>query len=443
MDISFTHLGLGVPDILLPASPIDLTKWATIACDQHTSEQEYWTKVEDIVGENPSTYHIVYPEIYLHAPDEAERIAAIQDTMDAYLADGVIAPIGPGFILIERTLPDERTRTGLVAALDLEAYDFSENARSLIRPTEDTIVDRIPPRLRIREGASLEIPHIMVLMDDPDKSVLEPLLSQRDRLSLVYDTDLMLGGGHIRGYHIREGKYLSQIENALSSLLAKKKAQYGDPLLFAMGDGNHSLATAQAYWDTIKKDLGPAEKETHPARYALVEIQNIHDAGIHFEPIHRVMFSVNPKAFRDALFSFYQDANCRVQTDTIPVSDMQERVIPPADNSAHSVILLHGGQCELVTVSPGLHYLPAGTIQRFLDAYLSENKKIKIDYIHGKTSLAALAQKPDTVGIYLPPVPKHSFFDTIVTEGVMPQKTFSMGEAAEKRYYMECRRIQP
>lgn len=443
MDISFTHLGLGVPDILLPDPRIDLAKWATIACDQYTSEQEYWTNVEEIVGECPSTYHIVYPEIYLHAPDEDKRIAAIQDTMDAYLADGVIAPIGPGFILVERTLADGRTRTGLVAALDLEAYDFSENSRSLIRPTEGTIVDRIPPRLRIREGACLEIPHIMVLLDDPDASVLEPLMAQKDDLPLVYDTGLMLGGGHIRGYHIREERWLSRIENTLTALWEKKKVQYGDPLLFAMGDGNHSLATAQAYWDNVKKDLNPAERDNHPARYALVEIQNIHDPGIHFEPIHRALFSVNPDAFRDALVSYFDEQNCRVTMGTIPASTMKERVIPPEDNSAHSIVLLHGEQCELVTVSPGLHYLPAGTIQRFLDAFLSGNKKAKIDYIHGRKALCALSQKPDTVGIYLPPVSKHSFFDTIVTEGVMPKKTFSMGEAEEKRYYLECRRIQP
>lgn len=443
MDISFTHLGLRVPDILLPDPRIDLAKWATIACDQYTSEQEYWTKVEEIVGDCPSTYHIIYPEIFLHAPDEAERIAFIQANMDAYLADGVLAPIGPGFILVERTLTDGRTRTGLVAAVDLEAYDFSANSRSLIRPTERTIVDRIPPRLRIREGATLESPHIMVLLDDPQETVLEPLTAQKEQLPLLYDTDLMLGGGHVRGYHIREEKYIAQIADSLTRLLDEKKAQYGDPLLFAMGDGNHSLATAQACWDTIKKDLTPAERDNHPARYALVEIQNIHDPGNHFEPIHRALFSVDLNAFKDALFSYCDDQNRRVTVETIPVFDMKKRVIPPADNSAHSFVLLYGDECELVTVSPGLHYLPAGTVQRFLDRYLSEDKRAKVDYIHGRKALVSLAQKPETIGIFLPPVSKHSFFHTIVTEGVMPQKTFSMGEAEEKRYYLECRSIQP
>jgi len=443
MDISFTHLGLRVPDILLPAPYVDLSKWATIACDQYTSEQEYWTNVEEIVGDNPSTYHIVYPEIYLHAPDETERIAAIQANMDAYLADGVLATAGPGFILVERTLGDGRTRTGLMAALNLEAYDFSENSRSLIRPTEGTIVDRIPPRLRIREGASLETPHIMVLLDDPGASVIEPLAAQKDQLPVLYDTGLMLGGGHVRGYHVREERWIRRISDALTRLLEDKTAQYGDPLLFAMGDGNHSLATAQAYWDAIKKDLSPAELDDHPARFALVEIQNIHDPGNHFEPIHRALFSVDPVSLRDAMLSYYGDQNCRVAVETIPVSGMKERVVPPADNSAHSAVLLYGDQCELITVSPGLHYLPAGTFQRFLDAYLSENQEAKIDFIHGRKSLLGLAQKPDTAGLYLPPVSKDSFFDTIVNEGVMPRKTFSMGEAEEKRYYLECRCIQP
>ena len=443
MDISFTHLGLRVPDILLPSSSTDLAKWATIACDQYTSEQDYWTTVEKTVGDSPSTYHIVYPEIYLHTPDEAERIASIQETMRAYLTEGVIAPVGPGFILVERILADGRRRIGLMAALDLEAYDFSPNSRSLIRPTEGTIVDRIPPRLRIREGAALESPHIMVLMDDPGASVLNPLIANKDQLPLAYDTELMLGGGHVRGYHIREEKWLAQLADALTNLLAEKSARCGDPLLFAIGDGNHSLATAQAYWDNIKKNLSPAERESHPARYALVEIQNIHDPGIHFEPIHRVLFSVNPGAFKDALLSFYRDQKCTVRIEAVSASDIKRRIIPPADNSAHSIALFYGDRCELVTISPGLHHLPAGTIQRFLDIYLSGNPGSKIDYIHGRKALTGLAQKPDTVGVCLPQVSKHSFFETIVTEGVMPQKTFSMGEAEEKRYYLECRRIQP
>lgn len=443
MDRTFSPLGLRVPDILLPNPDIDLFKWTTIACDQHTSNSAYWQQVEEIVEDAPSTYQIVYPEIYLRASDEAQRITAIQRTMRKYLAEGVLTSIGPGFILVERTLPDGRVRTGLIAAVDLKAYEYAEDSRSLIRPTEGTIVERIPPRVRIREGAALESPHIMVLLDDPGATVLEPLAAQKDRLPLAYDTDLMLGGGHVRGYHIREKKWLDQIARTLTDLLAEKSARSEYPLLFAIGDGNHSLATAKAHWDTVKKTLPEAQRQIHPARYALVEILNIHDPGIRFEPIHRVLFSMSPEVFRAALPAFGRVKGCYVHMETISVEDLDRRVLPPQDRSSHTVGLLYENRCELLTISPGLHDLPAGTIEEFLKLYLLDSSRIRVDYIHGKEALVSLCQNPDTVGIYLPPVSKQTFFDTIETSGVMPQKTFSMGEAEEKRYYLECRRIIP
>jgi hypothetical protein len=440
MDPIFSSLGICVPDILLPNPSIDLTRWAIIACDQYTSSREYWGKVETIIGEAPSTYHLVYPEIYLHNPDEENRISAIQRNMDTYLSRGVLTPAGPGFILVERTLAGGRRRFGLMAALDLECYDFSTDSHSLIRPTEGTILERIPPRLRIREGAALEVPHIMVLMDDPQGRVIEPLLEDKNQLPIVYDTDLMLAGGHVCGYHVKETKWIRRIADNLSAIL-KEAAQNENPLLFAVGDGNHSLATAKTYWDDLKKTLSPGQD--HPARYALVELQNIHDPGIHFEPIHRVVFSANPASFRDEMQSFFEKNKCTVNMEHIDMSQLKERILPPSGDGIHHAALLYRGRCEHIGVSPGLHNLPAGTIQGFLDAYMEGNPRASIDYIHGGDTLSELSAKPDTVGVYLPPVSKQSFFDTIIAEGAMPQKTFSMGEAEEKRYYLECRRIRP
>lgn len=432
-----TAFGLCVPELLLPNPDIDLSRWATIACDQHTSSREYWDDVEKTIGESPSTYRIVYPEIDLGVPDEPERIAAIQRTMLSYLSDGTLCDIGPGFVLIERTLSDGRRRLGLIAALDLESYDFSPDSRSLVRPTEGTILERIPPRIRIREGAALESPHIMVLLDDPHNQLIEPLYAHKERLPLLYDTGLMLGGGHIRGYHIKDDTSLNGIADALHTLFAEKSEKDAHPLLFAVGDGNHSLATAKTHWGNVKKTL-PANSD-HPARYALVEIQNIHDPGIHFEPIHRALFSVDPGAFKSDMIAYFERENCTVQAEPIDPSRLDERIAP--DGGTHRAGLLYRDRCEIARISPGLHYLPVGTMQRFLDQYLNDHPQSRIDYIHGKDTLVELSRKPETVGVYLPPVSKDSFFDTIVAEGVMPRKTFSMGEADEKRYYLECRRI--
>ena len=281
--------GFHIPEIMLPKEGTDYSKWAVVACDQYTSEPEYWEQVEEIVGDAPSTLRLMLPEIFLGKEAEAAKSADIRKTMDQYLADGTLRTLEPGCMLIKRTA-EGRTRTGLVIATDLEAYDFSKGSTSLTRATEGTVIERIPPRLRIREGAPIEMPHILILIDDPDKSVIEPLVNAPQ--TPVYDTDLMMEGGHITGSFIAE-KDLEGAKDALSVLFDKAVEKYGEGnvIFQAMGDGNHSLATAKTMWENLKKTLTPEEAENHPARYALCEIENIHDEGIVFEPIHRVIFA--------------------------------------------------------------------------------------------------------------------------------------------------------
>ena len=296
MDRYRNNVGVLVPNIMLPPRGTDFEKWAVVACDQFTSQPEYWEKVRELTAGAPTTLDLILPEAYLGARDEAQRIDAIRTNMAGYLRHGVLKKYDQGFALVRRTAAG-RTRLGLVMALDLEQYDYHKGATTLIRATEGTIESRIPPRLRIREGAKLELPHIIVLIDDPGRTVIEPLAARADEMELLYDTDLMLGGGHIEGRLVSDEGMIRGVLSALAALTDAEafRAKYGDhaPLLFAMGDGNHSFATAKANWERIKATLKPGLRRTHPARYALVEVENVHDEGIEFEPIHRVVFGLD------------------------------------------------------------------------------------------------------------------------------------------------------
>lgn len=303
------NIGICVPEIIFPSKDVDLTKWACVACDQYTSQPDYWNKVEEIVGDAPSTLRLMLPEIYLEKEGEAERIIAIRKAMNDYMANGIVENKGESFVFTRRTV-DGKTRNGLVVALDLECYDYSKGSTTLIRATEGTIVERIPPRLKIREGAPLELPHILVLIDDENKTVIEPIASQLDKIEQLYDFDLMMGGGHAEGWLIKDEDMIAGIIKALSGLVDPKK--YGTemaPLLFAMGDGNHSFATAKANWEKLKANLTEEERKNHPARYALVELENVHDDGIVFEPIHRVVFNVDSEAFLGKLMDKLAEQN--------------------------------------------------------------------------------------------------------------------------------------
>jgi len=431
--------GVQAPKILLPRTGIDLEKWAVIACDQFTSEPEYWQKAAELVGSAPSTYHLILPEVFLGTAGEEHRVGAIHRAMHDYLAAGLFQEY-EGIVLVERSALG-RTRHGIMLALDLEQYDYRRGATSLIRATEGTILERIPPRVRIRSAAALELPHILVLIDDPERTVIEPLVAVRPDLRVLYDFDLMLGSGHLAGYGVDDPHLVSGVLSALGRLADPElfAARYGLPagspaMLFAMGDGNHSLATAKAIWEQIK----PAAAADHPGRYALVEVVNIHDEGLIFEPIHRVLFGVR-EDFGPALESFFVDRSysvpCATARTMVALVDSQR-----GPEHAFGVVSAQGFAVAYVP-NPSSN-LPVGTLQAFLDAWGKQGGFDRIDYVHGQDVTVRFGEQPGNLGFYLPAIAKRDLFKTVIVDGALPRKTFSMGEAKEKRFYMEARRIE-
>ncbi len=432
-------LGLQIPEIYLPKPGTDLTKWAVIACDQYTSQPDYWQRVENTVGDAPSTFNLTLPEVFLEKPGEEQRIQSIRATMRQYLDSGALQP-REGLVYVERTI-DGRTRKGVVLALDLECYDFTKGSTSLIRATEGTIVERLPPRIKIRSGAPLELPHILVLIDDPAKSVIEPLAAAKAGLEKVYDFDLMFDSGHLTGYLVDSALEYGLVA-ALRALAQPQAfaAKYGisadqPVLLFAMGDGNHSLATAKAIWEKLKPVVGME----HPARYALVEIENVHDEALEFEPIHRVLFGL-----KTDIYAALQ-ANLGADYSYTPVASAEEMVktVNAGDPARQLMGFVGGGKGFGVIgiANPGTN-LAVGTIQAFLDPFLKQGGAEKIDYVHGADVTVRLGQEPGNVGIYVPGMAKGDLFKTVILDGALPRKTFSMGEAREKRFYMEARKIE-
>ncbi|GAB4483751.1 MAG: DUF1015 domain-containing protein [Anaerolineales bacterium] len=435
-------IGVQSPQIYLPRPGIDLKKWAVVACDQYTAQPDYWQKVAEFVGEAPSTLKLIFPEVYLGAPDKSQRIAAIQSTMRRYLDEGILQP-HEGMIYVERSA-DGKTRHGMMLCLDLERYDYHRGTTSLIRPTEGTIIERIGPRVQIRQNAVLELPHILVLIDDPHQTVIEPIADQKSQLEKLYETELMFGGGFLEGYALDA----AQEERVFAALEALAQPQvfasrYGvdeetPVLLFAVGDGNHSLATAKAVWEQLKPQVG----DDHPARYALVEIENVHDAGIVFEPIHRLLFGVKKDLAQALLESFGE--NIRIHS-VASQAEMVSRV-REGQSGRQSFGMIFGGESPtfaVAEVSKPTSNLAVGTLQAFLDRFLDQRGAESIDYIHGEEALLQLSSPPNRVGFYLPAMSKHALFETVIRDGVLPRKTFSMGEAHEKRYYLEARRILP
>ncbi len=435
MKVYENSVGVLVPEILLPPQGTDMYKWAVVACDQFTSQKEYWEEARRIIGDAPSTLDLILPEAWLGAQDEQERIARIKEKMQEYLHNGTLVKQPQGFVLVERTAAGN-TRHGLVMALDLEKYDYSKGSGTLIRATEGTIVERIPPRLRIREGAAVELPHILVLIDDPEETVIEPLTAQAEKLPLLYDTDLMLGGGHISGRLVSGEKEIVGVLEALTALSDKAafEKKYGSKpvLLFAMGDGNHSLATAKANWEKIKATLPEEQREDHPARYALIELNNVHDKGIVFEAIHRNVFGIPGEKLVEALLQ-----KLREQNGGAEIGPEQA----PAGGEKHVIPFYYGDKSGAFIVTEPAVQLAVGTLQNAIDAVLKELGG-EVDYIHGIDVVKELAQKPDTTGFLLPDMEKSELFPTVVYDGALPRKTFSMGEAAEKRYYMEARLLE-
>lgn len=445
----FAKLAIQIPQVLLPKAGVDYGKWAVIACDQYTSEPEYWKKVESIVAGAPSTLSLIFPEVNLEQADKELSVEKINTAMSQYLNDGTLVEQAPGFVLVDRSTKDTVSRKGLMVALDLEAYSFDKSSQTLIRATEGTVMDRLPPRIKIRENAPVEVPHIMVLIDDPQKTVIEPLFNED--LPVLYDTDLMLGGGHVKGYHVTEPRLWEQIAQALEALAEpsgfKQKyhltsIQEQPVMLYAMGDGNHSFATAKAIWEKLKAEATDKQAiMNHPARYGLVELVNIHDSGLNFEPIHRVLFNVDASQVLASMDQFFQQKGTKVELE---VANNAEDALKNTqgtqgqDQALPFISTVKSGSAILV--QPKLN-LPVANLQQFIDSYLEENPKVKVDYIHGRDAVVGLGQKPGNMGFYLPPMAKSELFRTVILDGALPRKTFSMGEADEKRYYLECRKI--
>ena len=411
-------------NILLPKN-IDMTKWSVVACDQYTSEMDYWNEVEKIVGASPSTLRITLPEIFLEDSDVNERINKINDTMKEYLDEDLFYELKDSMIYLERTQADGRVREGLMGMVDLEDYSYEKGSQTLIRATEKTVIERIPPRLKVRENALLELPHIMILIDDEKKKIIEDLKNEVTDSDVVYDFDLMENGGHIKGYKLNNDS-MTKVEEGLEALCDKeyfeKKYNVKDKgiLLFAMGDGNHSLATAKANYENLKKTMTPDEYLNHPSRYALVELVNLHSEALEFEPIHRVIFDTDVNKLIEELYKYY---------------DINEEG--------------NGQDFELVTkdidkklyISNPKSNIAVGSIQMFLDEYLKDNKG-KLDYIHGDETTKNMGMEENNVAILFEAMPKEELFRTVILDGALPRKTFSMGHSYDKRYYLEARKIK-
>jgi len=442
------ELGVEISSILIPKTGTDMKKWAVVACDQYTSEPEYWQNVNEFVGNAPSTLRLIFPEVYLEREDteaKQRRIAAINQAMCDYLEKGIFEEINDSIIYVERTTSSGKMRKGLVLAVDLENYDFSKGSRSMIRATEGTILVRLPPRIKIRENACLELPHVMILIDDPEASTIEPLCGYKAMMRQLYSYDLMMDSGHIEGYQVNDRTLLESIFSSLTRLKSPdvfcQKYKVDDehsPLLFAVGDGNHSLATAKSCWEKLKPTLTEGERKNHPARFALVELVNVHDSGLEFEPIHRLLFNVSASSLLSSFVKFYENKGVRCGFEY--VTDI--KAIPANCSSKHAIRFLHGEKNGYIWLDNPPFTLDVGSLQCFLDAFLKENPGTEIDYVHGDDVVEKIGRLENNMGFLLSPMDKGDLFKTVITDGVLPRKTFSMGEAMDKRFYLECRRIR-
>ncbi len=412
-------------DILVPKNGTDMNKWAVIACDQYTGEPEYWEQVSKNVGSAPSTLNLILPELYLEQDGVAERIDNIHKAMDKYTADGIFDEYKNAMVYVERIQSNGILRQGIVGAIDLEKYDFAKGSTSEVRATEATVIERIPPRIKVRQGAPLELPHIMILIDDPDNTVIEPLAKSVSDSDKIYDTELMQNGGSIKGWLLDADKQ-EKTDKALSALgqpecFNKKYGLSDTPvLLYAMGDGNHSLATAKEFYEQLKKANPDKDFSNHPARYALAEIVNLHSAALQFEAIHRLVYDVD----NEKLISEITDALGLSET---AVSDQY-------------VICSCSGTEKKLYINKKSSNLSVGSLQNFLDGYLKANGG-KIDYIHGSDTVKNLAEKHNGIAFILPDMNKSELFLTVIKDGALPRKTFSMGHAEDKRFYIEARKI--
>jgi hypothetical protein len=431
-------LGIRLPEVLLPKSGTDLSKWAVVACDQYTSDQAYWNQVDGLVGSAPSTVRITLPEIYLEQPGVEDRIAKIHAAMADYTAKGILENQGESIIYVQRTTEHSGRRDGIVVAMDLERYDYARDSKSLIRATEGTIVDRIPPRLAVRRAAPLELPHIMILIQDETKTVIEGLAAKVAEFDVVYDVEAMQNGGHLKGWKISKPAHVEAILASLEALLEKTIASQNsqEPLFWAMGDGNHSLATAKARWEETKKELaekgeGPDSIMAHPARFALAEIVNIHSPGLLFEPIHRAVFTNDVPELTETVLS-----EATADVTQIREEDLQKLLVSPEGQNKAGYF---DGKSWYVLSYKGKK-LPTARVDELFGRFLKERPGSRIDFIHGWDDTKKLVA--EGAGVFFTPViARERLFNWVQENGPLPKKSFSMGHAEEKRYYMEARRI--
>ncbi len=432
---AFAKYGVSIPEILLPQN-IDLSTWSVIACDQYTQDLAYWKKAGELSEGRPSTLNLIFPEVYLGGNDKDKRIENIQLQMKSYIEGGVFAPAAEECIYIERKTAYGRTRKGLVLCVDLDKYEWKPDSKALIRATEATVPERIPPRMKIRNGASLELPHIMLLANDPADALVGGAGKLSKKNAPVYDGDLMQNSGHITGWAVKGPEAEKLMEDALSDLAENGTDANGDTFLFAVGDGNHSLATAKAVWEENKSKL-PSDS---PVRYALVEIVNIYDEGLTFEPIHRVLFKLNS----EDLLSFVAN---KLEGDVLDFADSASLEKTVADKNAsgarYGFIFTKDGKTTYKMLQTKITDLAIAALQPAIDEYMTSKnaEKEQIDYIHGSEEVIELGKTESNTGILLPPIAKDSFFATINGRGPLPRKSFSMGEASEKRFYVEARRL--
>lgn len=410
-------------NILIPKN-VDMHKWSVVACDQYTSEPKYWEEVESIVGDAPSTLRITLPEIYLNDANVEERIKKINETMTEYLNEDIFTELDNSMIYLERTQSDGKVRKGIMGIVDLEDYSYEKGSQTLIRATEKTVIERIPPRMKVRENASLELPHIMILIDDEKKNIIESLKNKVTTEDVVYDFDLMQNGGHIKGYKLNEN-IQNEIIRGLEALADKDyfESKYNvtdkGVLLFAMGDGNHSLATAKACYEKLKETMGDAALE-NPARYALVELVNLHSSALEFEAIHRVIFDTDVEDLIKNLYEYY---------------NINE------EGNGQKFELITKDMDKVLYIENPKSNIAVGSIQMFLDDYLATHKG-NIDYIHGDDVTKNFGSKDGNIGIIFDAMAKEDLFKTVILDGALPRKTFSMGHSYDKRFYLEARKIK-
>ena len=393
-------------DILLPKDA-DMTKWTVVACDQFSSEREYWDAVEQTVADAPSSLRMMIPEVYLHDGDTQQRVDDTYNTMRRYVSEGVFETYENSFVYVQRTQTDGKIRHGLVGAIDLEEYDYDPKAQVPIRASERTVPSRLPVRIEVRRRAILEMPHIMTLINDKQCKVIQPLAEMTDNLEKLYDFDLMQGGGHIAGW---------RVDGELAEKLVSTINDNGENVKIIIGDGNHSLAAAKEYWKEVKADLTEEQAQSHPARYALVEVNNVYDDAIAFEAIHRVVFGVD--------------------TDSV----LEKFVSEMPDGDDYSIVCITANGEKTVSVGASCIGELIGNVDSFIENYTFDGNG-KVDYIHGEDSVKALCAQEGTVGFVLPSMGKSDFFETVIKNGLFPKKSFSIGHAKDKRYYVECRSI--